>query len=132
MPRHKSPMPLRWRGPETIDEASRSLGERRPVVVSLPLSFHHVLCARLCGYARLFGALSIDGDEDLLGRVAEIEGLHELEQLREPARLTGASVRLTSAPPKLHLFFANGLASAGRGRTPLEAQEIGTHEAHAR
>ena len=132
MPKHKPPMPLRWRGSETVAEAARNLGEQRPVVVSLPLSFHHVLCVRLCEYARLFGTLSIDGDADLLGRVAEIEGLHELEQLRKPARLAGASVRLKSAPPKLHLFFANGLASGGRRRTPWGAQETGTHETHAR
>jgi hypothetical protein len=92
-------------------------------MLSLPHGFHHVLCTRLCDYARLHGALNIRGDVDLLLKVAEIVGLHELVELRKALRLAGASVRLTSPPPMLHLFFANGVASAGRIHTPRRSRK---------
>jgi hypothetical protein len=105
MPIRKVPNRLLWRGPETVAEIARKLQKRKPVAVSLPRSFHHVLSVRLCDYAKLHGMLDITGGADLLGRVAEITGLHEFAQLRELVGRAGAGVRVHSPPPQIHLFF---------------------------
>jgi hypothetical protein len=105
VPIRKFPNRITWRGPKSAAEITRKLAKRKPVVVSLPWSFHHALCVQLCDYAKLHGTLDVNGGSDLLDRLAEITGLHELAQLREPVRLAGAGVRVHSPPPQVYLFF---------------------------
>jgi hypothetical protein len=96
---------LTWRGLSSIAEVTRKLEQRKPVVVSLPWSFHHALSVRLCDRAKLHGALDVSGGSELLARLADTAGLHDFNQLREPLRLAGARVRVHSPPPQVHLFF---------------------------
>ena len=113
----RKPIPLSWRGPESIAEIVSRLAKRKPVMLSLPRNFHHVLTVRLCNYARVHGTLDITGGSDLLERLGEIAGLDELTRLCEPVRFAGASVRLRSPPPQVHLFFpAEGGRRAGHAR----------------
>lgn len=102
----QTPIRLSWRGLESVDEILRKLAKPKPVMLTLPRSFHHVLCARLRDHAKLHDMLDISGDSDLLGRVAEIDGLHELAQLCKPVQFAGAAVWLRSPPPQVHLFFS--------------------------
>jgi hypothetical protein len=96
---------LTWRGLSSIAEVTRKLEQRKPVVVSLPWSFHHALSVRLCDRAKLHGALDVSGGSELLARLADTAGLHDFARLREPLRLAGARVRVHSPPPQVHLFF---------------------------
>jgi hypothetical protein len=105
MPIRKSPNRITWRGLKSVADVTRKLAKRKAVIVSLPWSFHHALCVQLSDYARQHGVLDVSGASDLLVRVAEVTGLHELKQLREPVRLAGAGVRVHSPPPQVHLFF---------------------------
>jgi hypothetical protein len=104
MPIRKRPIHLLWRGPESIAEATRLLARGKSLALSLPHSFHHVLCTRLCDYGKLNGMLSISGDFSLLRKLAEIGGLHEFGRLCESVRLAGAGVRVQSPPPQVHLL----------------------------
>lgn len=106
MPIRKFPNRLTWRGPKSISEIARKLEQRKAVAVSLPWSFHHALCVRLSDYAKAHGMLDVSGGPELLARLAEVTGLRGLAQLDEPVRVAGASIRVQSPPPQLHLFFA--------------------------
>ena len=105
MPIRKFPKRVTWRGPKSIAEIARKLAQRKAVAVSLPWSFHHALCVQLSDYAKVHGMLDVSGGAELLARLAEVTGLQELARLREPVRLAGATVRVHSPPPQLHLFF---------------------------
>ena len=105
MPIRKFPNRVTWRGPKSLSEIARKLEQRKGVAVSLPWSFHHALCVRLSDYAKVHGMLDVSGGAELLARLAEVTGLQGLAQLGEPVRVAGASVRVQSPPPQLHLFF---------------------------
>jgi hypothetical protein len=130
MPIRKLPNRLTWRGPQTVAEVARKLAKRKPVVVSLPWSFHHALCVQLCDYAKAHGMLNVSGGSELLARIAEITGLQDLAQLREPVRLAGASVRVYSPPAQVHLFFpARGRERPWHAHSHRQASADGTYMA---
>jgi len=100
----KVPNRLTWRGTKTVVDVARKLAERKAVVLTLPWSYHHALCARLSD-AEVHGVLDVSGGPELLARLAEITGLHDLAELRAPVTLAGAGVRIHSPPPQVHLIF---------------------------
>jgi hypothetical protein len=130
MPIRKFPNRLTWRGPKSVGEVVRKLAMRKPVVVSLPWSFHHALCVQLCDYAKLHGRLDVSGGPELLARLAEMTGLHPVAELLEPARVAGAAVRIHSPPPQVHLFFpAPRTVRRCHAQSRHEPTRISTHVA---
>ena len=121
MPIRKFPKHIAWRGPQSIPEIARRLSQGKAVTVSLPWSFHHALCVRLNDYAKLHGMLDVTGGVELVAELAGVTGLHDLAQLREPARLTGARIRVYGPPPQLQLFFP---VARGDRRSHVDARRV--------
>ena len=94
---------IRWNGSQTIPQVTANLFKRQRTVLSLPISYHPAVSARLYPTSRVRKSIDRIGDARLLARIAEIEGLEELARLVTTMQMVGARLRLRSPAP--HLVF---------------------------
>jgi hypothetical protein len=94
---------MSWQGPPTIPQLTANLFKRQRTILSLPISYHPALSARLYPSSRVRKSIDLIGDARLLSRIAEIEGLEELARLVTTMQMVSARLRLRSPAP--HLVF---------------------------
>ena len=96
---------LRWPGSGTLQAARKAMREGGDVEIELPLEMHSALHSHLHPQAAAgpVDRLEVDGGAELLGAVATVAGLEELEGLRTAARRARYRVRITSPEPVLRL-----------------------------
>jgi hypothetical protein len=106
--RHHEPdvIPLRWDGAPTVKAARSAMRGHNPVAIELPLNMHYALYAHLHPERRHAPAEDIDteGGAELLGPIASVAGLRELEDLAPTVRRARYRVRLTSPDPLIRLL----------------------------
>jgi hypothetical protein len=99
----RSSFRLVWDGARTIRLITGNLGRRQRTVLRLPTSYHPALSAYLYTGVPVRRRIDLVGDAGLIARIAEIDGLGELEKLVQPMQDADARVRLRSPGP--HLVF---------------------------
>jgi hypothetical protein len=99
----RSSFRLVWDGGRTIRQIAGNLERRQRTVLRLPASYHPALSAYLYAGVPVRRRIDLVGDAGLLARIAEIDGLGELEALVQPMQDVDARVRLRSPGP--HLVF---------------------------
>jgi hypothetical protein len=109
---------IKWNGVLTIPQLTANLFKRQRTVLRLPTSYHPLVSARLYRNSRARNTVDLVGDAKLLSRIAEIDGLAELQPLVTTMELVGARVRLRSPAP--YLIF--NIPAAVRLTRPRELQ----------
>lgn len=106
---------LLWRGAETVGAARTALAHRIDVELHLPADYHHAAYRRLRSpaYAETAQRRDVAGGAELLGRVADIQGLEDIAQLEAPA--TGVRARVRIVSPTIAIVCARDAATE-RGR----------------
>jgi hypothetical protein len=96
---------LRWPGAGTLQAARRAIRDGNPVEIELPLEMHSALHSHLHPEAAAgpVDRLEADGGAELLGAIATVAGLEELDGLRAAVRRARYRVRITSPEPVLQL-----------------------------
>jgi hypothetical protein len=111
----QSTIPLRWPGTDTLKAARAAIRSGMAVEIELPLEVHYALYKHLHP-ARAHAPsedIDVSGGAELLGPVATVAGLQDLQQLEPAVRKARYRVRLTSPEPRL------SLTPPERGQTAL-------------
>jgi len=105
MSREPSPVCLRWPGADTLKAARAALRSGVPVEIELPLEVHYALYKHLHPDRPHTPSEDIDvsGGAELLGPVAAVAGLQDLQHLEPAVRKGHYRVHLTSPEPRLRL-----------------------------
>jgi hypothetical protein len=98
-------IPLRWPGTDTLKAARAAIRSGMAVEIELPLEVHYALYKHLHPDRPHSPSEDIDvtGGAELLGPVAAVAGLEDLQQLAPALRKGHYRVRLTSPEPRLRL-----------------------------
>jgi hypothetical protein len=101
----QSTIPLRWPGTDTLKAARAAIRSGMAVEIELPLEVHYALYKHLHPGRAHAPSENIDasGGTELLGAVAAVAGLEDLQQLEPAVRKSHYRVRLTSPEPRLTL-----------------------------
>lgn len=99
---------LIWEGLTTLHALQRLVQARMNFELQLPPDYHFALFRHLFPHAAPGETETIDvsGTADLLDKVAEIQGLHELAELTAPVAASRARVRILSPGPGVLVSFA--------------------------
>jgi hypothetical protein len=94
---------LRWPGAGTLQAARGMIREGKRVEIELPLEVHYALHRHLHPDAAPgpVERLEVEGGAELLGSVATVAGLEEMEKLGTAVRRARYRVRVTSPEPRL-------------------------------
>jgi hypothetical protein len=101
----QSTIPLRWPGTDTLKAARAAIRSGMAVEIELPLEVHYALYKHLHPGRPHAPSEDIDvsGGAELLGAVATVAGLEDLQQLEPAVRKSHYRVRLNSPEPRLTL-----------------------------
>lgn len=97
-----APNRLLWRDRQSTREAREALAEFGRVELDLPPSFHHALFAHLQPRAEAGHrpeVLDLEGDAELLRRIANIQGLEEMAEMAELVTEALGTVLVRSPSP---------------------------------
>ena len=102
----QSTIPLRWPGADTLKAARAAIRNGIAVEIELPLEVHYALYKHLNpGRAHAPSEnIDVSGGAELLGAVAAVAGLQDLQQLETAVRKGRYRARLTSPEPRLRLM----------------------------
>ena len=105
MSREQSTVALRWPGAETLKAARAAIRSGIPVEIELPLEVHYALYKHLHPDRPHTPSEDIDasGGAELLGPIAAVAGLQDLQHLEPAVRKGHYRVHLTSPEPRLRL-----------------------------
>lgn len=98
-----APNRVLWRDRQSTREAREALAEFGRVELDLAPSFHHALFAHLQPRAETGQpeVLDLEGDADLLRRIANIQGLEEMAELAEWVTEALGTVLVRSPSPTI-------------------------------
>lgn len=98
---------LRWHGSDTAQEVIRCIEEKINVEIEFAANFHHTCYRRLYPNADSGEPETIDleGDAELIRKLATIGGLEDLECLADPISRAGARVIMKSPIPRIYIGF---------------------------
>ena len=105
MTREQPSAVLRWPGADTLKAARAAIRGGKSVEVELPLEVHSALYKHLHPDRPHTPSEDIDasGGPELLGPIAAVAGLQDLQQLAPAVRKAQYRVHLTSPEPRLRL-----------------------------
>lgn len=103
----KTEVRLLWEGRTTLHALRGLMQARVNFELQLPPDYHFALFRHLFPHAAPGETETIDvsGAADLLDKVAEIQGLHELAELRAALAASQAQVRILSPGPGILVYF---------------------------
>jgi hypothetical protein len=98
---------LIWEGPTTLHALQALVQARVNFELQLPPDYHFALFRHLFPHAAPGETETIDvsGTADLLDKVAEIQGLQELAELKAPVAASQAQLRILSPGPGILVYF---------------------------
>lgn len=87
-----------WHGRETAEKIPSLIEQAQRVEITLPPEYHHVLFRTLHPDAKAseLEELDVEGDPELLSRIARIDGLEELAELSDPLTQARATLHIQS------------------------------------
>ena len=105
MSREQPSAVLRWPGADTLKAARAAIRGGKPVEIELPLEVHYALYKHLHPDRPHTPSEDIDasGGPELLGPIAAVAGLQELQHLAPAVRKAHYRVHLASPEPRLRL-----------------------------
>ena len=95
-------VPLRWPGTDTLKAVRAAIRGHAAVEIELPLEVHYALYKHLAPHSAT-EEIDTAGGAELLGPIAAVAGLEELQRLEPAVRRGRYRVRLTSPEPRLRL-----------------------------
>jgi hypothetical protein len=98
---------LTWQGKTTLLKLHELVQARENFELQLPPDYHFALSQHLLPHAAPAESEQIDmtGTAELLNKVAEIRGLHDLAELARPAMAAKARVYIRSPAPGILVTF---------------------------